>query len=421
MEKKNLKKGIIISFLLVVGIMIFQCYSYVISINKQLETKVLQNTTFEGTSLEGKTKKEVEQIIQNKLNETKNKKMIIPLPNKKQEFSYEDIGIFYKDKRNIADQIFASQKKDGQWERIQLQKAAKKGERKEDYSLTPCIDKEKLNQFIDKQLKEYTIVPVDAKVTLSADATKFEVTKSKNGQQINKDQLSKILLDALKNKQEQVTIPVEEAQPKLTTEMANHLEIHNVMTEYKTSLANRNSNAATNVKIAASKLNGTLLAPGEEFSYKKTVGRANAENGYKESTVFSNGKVEKGIGGGICQVVSTLYDTAMYADLTITSRTNHSRRVEYVPIGLDATVDDDGPDLRFKNSYNHYIYIQSIVENGELVIRIYGKPMTKEVTLISKIDKETDKYIYASSYRTVKQNGVVIADNQFIAKSTYHK
>ncbi|QWI73007.1 VanW family protein (plasmid) [Bacillus mycoides] len=385
-----------------------------------MKNEVLPNTTFEGISLEGKTKKEVKQLIHNKIIELKSKKMIIPLPNVKREFSYDDIGIVYKDE-TIVDQIFASQQKQGQWERIQLQKAAKKGERKKSYSLTQCIDPEKFNQFVDKKLNDYVIAPVNATVKLSADGTKFDVTASKNGKRVNKVQLSGILLNSLKNKNEPITIPVDEVQPKLTTEMANKLDINHIMKEYKTSLADPNSNSATNVKIAASKLNGTLLAPGEEFSYKKTLGRANAENGYKESTVFSNGTVLKGFGGGICQVVSTLYDAAMYADLTITARTNHSRRVKYVPIGLDATVDDDGPDLRFKNSYNQYIYIQSIVENGELVIRIYGKPMTKEVILTSTIDKETEQYIYASSYRTVKQNGTVIVDNQFIAKSRYHK
>ncbi|OPA24256.1 hypothetical protein BHL53_14335 [Bacillus cereus] len=425
-ENNNTKKQQLIQKVILFFVVFIICsivviyYFYVTSINRQLTQIVLPFTTLEGQSLEGKTRQEVQQIIDKKINELKDKKIVFSLPDKKQEFFFKDIGIVFKSEK-VIDQIFASQKKSGQWERIQLKRAADKGERKASYALTPFIEQEKFVQFINEKLKNYVVTPLDAKIKLDETEGQFEVKESKNGKQVNKKALYVALLVALKNNNPVVSIPFEDVQPKLTTEKAENLDINHIMTTYKTSLANRNSNAVNNIQIAANKLNGTLLAPGDEFSYKKKVGKANIENGYKESTVFVNGKIEKGVGGGICQVASTLYNAALYSDLEILSRSNHSRKVDYIPIGLDATVDDNGPDLKFKNNYNHYIYIQSSIKNNELIIQIYGKQMKKEVILNSKIDKENNEFLYASSYRTVKENGGIIIDNQLIAKSKYLK
>lgn len=425
-EKKNktrkrlIKRGIIVSGILIPCSMLFISYSYVNSINSQLKQTVLPNTTVEGMNLEGKTKQEVEQAINNKVSELKNKRIMVSSLNQKKEFSYEDIGISYK-REEISKQIFEAQEKTGLWERIQLKRAADNGERKASYTLTPFIQQEKFDKFIAEKFKDCVVEPLDAKIKLTDEGADFEVTESKDGQQVNKNEFQTVLLESLKNENPLVSVPFEAVKPKLTTEKAKDMGINHIMATYATKLGQRSSNPLKNIQIAASKLNGTLLAPGEEFSYKKKVGKASIENGYLEAPVYANGKVEKGVGGGICQVASTLYNAALYADFEILARTNHSRTVSYLPIGRDATIDDDGPDLRFKNNYNHYIYIKSIIKNGELVIQIYGKPMEKEITLNSKVDKEDDQFVYASSYRTVKEAGKVIAENQLIARSKYHK
>ncbi len=133
-----------------------------------------------------------------------------------------------------------------------------------------------------------------------------------------------------------------------------------------------NPSRTTNLRIAASKINGTILMPGEKFSFNQVVGERTIAAGYKNAAIFVNGQVEDGLAGGICQISSTLYDAVIAANLQITERHNHSLLTSYLPGGKDATVVWGRYDFQFVNNREYPIKIEMTVQNGVATAAVYG-------------------------------------------------
>lgn len=173
---------------------------------------------------------------------------------------------------------------------------------------------------------------------------------------------------------------------------------------------------ATNVRLATEACHETVIASGETFSYNEIVGERTEERGYKSAIQYAAGQITEGIGGGICQVSSTLYCAALYADLEILNRVNHSRRVEYVPYGMDAAVSWGTLDFCFRNNTEHPIKIEAEYEDDTVFIRIMGT-RTNEQSVVIRTEKIDDLH-----YRAFKEkygaDGTFISSEQ-IASSTY--
>ena len=198
---------------------------------------------------------------------------------------------------------------------------------------------------------------------------------------------------------ETYTIPLKTLYPDVTTNEIGTEAFPDKLATYSTSYASSNANRSTNIALAASKINGTVLMPGEEFSFNGTVGKRTAANGFKTATVYSNGQVTTDYGGGICQVSSTLYNTVLKANLEITNRVNHTFTVGYVPIGLDATVSWGSPDFKFKNNRSYPIKIVATTSNKRLTISVFGlkEDVEYEVELVSY---KTGTIPYSTVYTT---------------------
>lgn len=137
-----------------------------------------------------------------------------------------------------------------------------------------------------------------------------------------------------------------------------------------TTIYEENVSRATNVKVGASRINGVVLQPGEKFSFNKTVLARTEANGYAEGPVFVKGKEVSGIGGGVCQVSSTLYAAMLEAKLPATERHPHSMAVDYVPKGMDATIAGDYLDLKFTNVFSRPLQIQASAQGGSLTVTL---------------------------------------------------
>jgi vancomycin resistance protein YoaR len=141
---------------------------------------------------------------------------------------------------------------------------------------------------------------------------------------------------------------------------------------YATYFNANNANRSFNIALAAETINNHVVFPGETFSFNKVVGERTAEKGYLLASVIVRGELSEGIGGGICQVSSTLFNSVDRAGLKIVRRYSHSRNVPYVPPGRDATVSWDGPDFAFQNQYNQPILIRSTVGGGTVIVTLYS-------------------------------------------------
>lgn len=171
-------------------------------------------------------------------------------------------------------------------------------------------------------------------------------------------------------------------------------------TTYYSGTAARNNN----VRLATERINGYELMPGEEFSYDKTILPRTAANGYQAAPVYVGNKVESGMGGGICQPSSTLYGAALYANLEILERHNHSMLVSYMPAGLDATISQGALDLRLRNNTQYPVKISAQASGGVLTFSIWGyNPDQISVEIL----RNGGGYSYSAT-RVVKKNGEVI-------------
>lgn len=187
-------------------------------------------------------------------------------------------------------------------------------------------------------------------------------------------------------------------------------------TKYPTS----NTDRTTNLRLASNKIDGTIIMPGETFSYNKVVGKRTIAAGYKEAAIFSNGQVTQGLGGGICQISTTLYDAVVFADLEIVSRRNHMFVTSYVDGGKDATVVWGSTDFKFKNSRDYPIRIESSVSGGIARVSIYGLKRDNEydISIETQTVKRTSSNIIIDAYKVYRQNGEVVKKEK-LSRDTY--
>ena len=221
----------------------------------------------------------------------------------------------------------------------------------------------------------------------------FELHKEENGIDfaITMGQAKEIL----KENKGTYIIPLKISEPKIRIEDLGDKLFKQTLAKYTTIYDAGVINRAHNIALAAKTINGTILMPGETFSYNGVLGNTNKEKGYKLGTAYVGGKVVESYGGGICQVSSTLYNSVLYANLEIVERYNHSYVVNYVPAGRDATVAYGGKDFKFKNTRNYPIKIVASAKNGVVSISIMGiKEETEyEVVLTSTVLSTTPRLV----------------------------
>lgn len=157
-----------------------------------------------------------------------------------------------------------------------------------------------------------------------------------------------------------------------------------------------------NIEIGTTHINGKIIPPGGEFSFTKAIGTITAEDGYSEERIFLNGEVTKGLGGGLCQVSTTLFRSVLGAGLQVTERHNHSYTVSRYDVGLDATYADPGPDFKFKNDTAYPILIKGKTEDQKVIFELYGTSdgriaSTTEPEILKIVDFPITKYIATST------------------------
>lgn len=234
-----------------------------------------------------------------------------------------------------------------------------------------------------------------------------------------------ISIDEVKNminsgEKDEYSVPLKTLIPSVTTNMIGMEAFPDYISTFSTKYNTRDSDRTTNLRLAANKINGTVLMPGETFSYNKVVGRRTIAAGYKEAKIYQDGQVIDGLGGGICQISTTLFNAVLYANLEIVERRNHQFVPSYVNAGRDATVVYGSQDFKFKNNRNYPIKINCSVNGGIAKFDIYGLKENTEynVEVTSKVTSRTANAINSVTYRTTSINGKVI-NRQVVCRDTY--
>lgn len=228
----------------------------------------------------------------------------------------------------------------------------------EDEVLPEAIDLESLYQ-------EYYCEVSDAVI----DPETFEVTMEVYGYEFDLEQAQAQLDNAVYG--DTVTIPMILTEPEFLGGPYRDVYFRDVLCEYQTEHT-KNEKRNTNLTLACAAINGMVLAPGEEFDYNTVVGKRTKEKGYQAAPAYSSGKTVDDIGGGVCQVSSTIYYCCLIADLEIINRMPHSYVSSYMPMGMDATVNWGGPEFTFKNNTEYPIRIETWVADGYVHCKLTG-------------------------------------------------
>ena len=273
-----------------------------------------------------------------------------------------------------------------------------------------AIDVEKIHNEIYKE-------PVNAYYTTNP----FTVYPSENGLdfKISVEEAKQLITAEAK---EEYSIPLKTLYPSVTTSMIGTEAFPDQLASFSTNYNTRDSDRTTNLRLAANKVNGTVLMPGETFSYNKVVGQRTIAAGYKEAPIYVNGQVVDGLGGGICQISSTLYNAVIYANLDIVTRSNHQFVPSYVTASRDATVVYGATDFQFKNNRKYPIKIMCSVSGGVASVRIFGLKQDDDydVEISSYITGQTSTATYSEAYKILKRNGKVVS-KVLLSKDTYKR
>lgn len=224
---------------------------------------------------------------------------------------------------------------------------------------------------------------------------KFEFIKGAQGIVVNVGEsigaIEEYISSEWDGKDAEISLVAEVAEPLGSEEELS--KIKDLLGGFNTNYSSSSKNRCDNIAIAASKIDGTVLYPGEEFSVYESIGPLDAANGYELAGAYENGQTVESYGGGVCQVSTTMYNAVILAELEVTQRSNHSMIVTYVKPSMDAAIAGDYKDLRFINNYETPIYIEAYTVGKNLYFNIYGeetRPSNRKVTYESEVVSEQD-------------------------------
>lgn len=245
----------------------------------------------------------------------------------------------------------------------------------------------------------------------------FAVDVGQNAILVNRDKLYQDINDKLKlSKQATIEIPIIEVENDIDIERLKNSV--GKRSEFSTSYSSSSKSRKQNVKKALSNFNGLIVQPGQTVSFNQTTGPRTEANGYNNANIIVGGVYVEGVGGGVCQASTTLYNALLLADIEILSVTHHSLPASYVPLSFDAMVSGDYSDLVFKNNLENPIYIKTFSDENNIGVEIYGQ----------KLDNGIEIKRRAELVKVLPHNGdKIVADakgeysNKVLYKGEYHR
>ena len=229
-----------------------------------------------------------------------------------------------------------------------------------------------LDEKIDNIISEIEKEPKNSSIEFNPDSKNmFTILKEENGIEIDKSLLyEKINEQFLNSNTIDVEIPTNELLPTITENETK--DYTNLIAKFSTNVADSTGGRKSNVKLALSKFNGIVIEPDEEISFNKITGPHTQENGYKTATIILNGRFVDGVGGGICQASTTLYNALLQTGIEIIEVKKHTLPVRYVPLALDAMVAEGISDLKFKNTSLYPLFIKTYSTKDDVTVEIYS-------------------------------------------------
>lgn len=337
------------------------------------EMSIRKGITIDGMDVYGMTKEQANNLVNNRINAIGQAVLTVNcIENKSADLNGSDLNITWKNK-NIVDEAVIVGNRGNFIQRYKDKKDLAVTGR--DYSIEYDIDDSSIRRFVVEKCLIYNNDSKEAVIEKTEDG--FNVVPGEVGVLIDEEEcvdfLKNYILNEWNGESCAIDLPVHVDDPnEIAADFAQITDIIGEFeTSYKTSSADRSANVANGCRL----VNGTVLYPGEEFSMYDHIKPFSIENGYRMAGSYMNGLVVDSLGGGICQVSTTLYNAVLLAELEVTERNNHSMIVSYVPASADAAIAESaGKDFKFVNNTEAPIYIEGYTtEEKKIGFRIYGK------------------------------------------------
>jgi len=281
-----------------------------------------------------------------------------------------------------------------------------------------ALDKEQLNAYLEKIKNESREEAVNAKLSFSeGKASTFSL--SKDGYELDIQKSFEETTKALEKNPlvKDLTLATNVLAPEVTSGNLDKYGIKELIGEGTSNFRGSPKNRIHNIQTGASKFNGVLIKPGEEFSFIETLGPVDESTGYLPELVIKVDKTIPEFGGGMCQVSTTMFRAALLSGLKITARTNHAYPVQYyAPQGLDATVYIPKPDLMFLNDTPNYILVQTRIEGTQLFFDFFGTSDGRQAKLVGPFVTERGE---KGAMKTIVTQEVYSADGNLIHKADF--
>jgi len=367
---------------------------------------IYKGISVEGVDMSGRSREEVAQLLSVWQNKHHDKNIVLSYGEMVFRVNAANID-FDIDVDAALDAAFSYGRDGSWWERVsKIQTAAQNGY---NIPLRAKYDEVKLDVLIEHW--QGMIERPASNATLSMLTS--DLIPEKQGCRLETDTLRPLVLDAfIKSEDNVVALPVTTLYPEVTVVDMVRSGISQALSVYTTAFNNQDINRTANIKLAAGKANGHIIYPGKIFSFNEIVGPREKVYGFKEAIEIADGEFILGIGGGICQLSSTLYNVAILANLDIVERYNHSKPLSYVPLGRDATVTFDALDFKFANNTSMPLMIMAEVNDNKLMVGIFGQsPIAESVEIMSVeqelippgITKKQDDTLYLGEFKIEKQ------------------
>lgn len=339
--------------------------------------------------LGGMTKEEAQSTIQEYIDGLADQKITLTVDGTRVETTAEALGFHWTNTDAVEDAV-GDLLGGNLIRRYMNRKDLEKNPVKVD--LETSMDETKVAGFVEAECASLVETAKDA--TITRENGKFVVTPSVVGKAVDVEATKQALDDALAaglNQEIQVDAVIVETQPVKTTEMLS--TIGDVLGTFSTDFSSSGASRTTNLKVGAAKINGRVLMPGETLSGYECMQPFTTQNGYATAASYENGQVVDSIGGGVCQIATTLYNASLLAELDITQRQNHSMIVTYVKPSNDAAIAGTYKDIKVTNPYDTPIYVEGGTSGRTLTFTFYGKetrPANRTIKYVSETLSRTE-------------------------------
>lgn len=353
------------------------------------ENQTIPNNVYIGTvSVAGMTQQEAVTAVNNYINGFSDVDITLQSGDKSITVKAKDLGLTWGNTQ-VAQQAAGIGKSGNLIKRYKENKDLEKEAKVFDITYTLAPDKVK--SVLNKNASSLNQEAQNASLTRANGA--FNFVEGKNGVKVDVDasvaEIEKFFTKNWAGKAGSVALVKNEVQPQGNQESLS--KVKDVLGSFHTNFSTSTKERKANIKVAASKINGTVIYPGDEFSVYKAIGPLEGTNGYELAGAYENGVTVQAYGGGVCQVSTTLYNAALLAEMNITQRSNHSMLVTYVDPSRDAAIAGTYKDLKFQNNTKAPVYIEGYTTGNDLYFTIYGqetRPANRVVTYQSEVTSE---------------------------------